>query len=201
MCLSYFEIPLIEETVVSPLCPFLIPLAARSLYLQVKRQCGVRGRPVDFGVRPSWVQVPAPGLTSGQILPSALSLAFLVWKKGDNKRSFPWAVVKLKHDDDGKAPSEGPERLSYTCGHACRQGGDVPQRSGSSPDQSRWQSQLPLSSFMLKTPRSSPLPRAGHLGPLCFLLCPTSLSRRVLAPAPSPLCPASAPGRPPPQSA
>lgn len=45
--------------------PFLIPLAAKSLYLQVKRQCGVRGRPVDFGVRPSWVQVPAPGLMSG----------------------------------------------------------------------------------------------------------------------------------------
>lgn len=95
---------------------FLIHLAARSLYLQVKRQCGVSGRPVDFGVRPSWVQVPAPGLTSGQIFPSALlSLAFLVWKKGDDKQSFPWAVVKLKHDeDDGRAPNEGTERLSYT---------------------------------------------------------------------------------------
>lgn len=88
---------------------------------------------MDFGVRPSWVQVPAPGLTSGQILPSALSLAFLAWKKGDNKRSFPWAVVKLKHDDDGKAPNEGPERLSYTCWHACRQGGDVPSTLGLQP--------------------------------------------------------------------
>lgn len=37
-------------------------------------------------------------------------------EKGDDKRSFPWAVVKLKHDDDdGRAPNEGTERLSYTC--------------------------------------------------------------------------------------